>query len=83
MITAIGADTRRAFVKDLSRTVQGTRYVPLREAALPALAWGVAWSVSSEDPDLDCGVLVNEILRLSHEDQVSSDPRESQKELTI
>jgi hypothetical protein len=83
ILAAIGADTRRAFIKDLSAIVQGTRYVPLREAALPALAWGVAWSVSSEDPDLDCGVLVNEILRLSHEDQVSSDPRELEKELTI
>jgi hypothetical protein len=82
ILAAIGADTRRAFVKDLSRTVQGTRYVPLREAALPALAWGVAWSVSSEDPDLDCGVLVSEILTLSHEDQVSCDPRELGKELT-
>jgi hypothetical protein len=83
ILAAIGADTRRAVVKDLSRTVQGTRYVPLREAALPALAWGVAWSVSSEGPDLDCRVLVSEILRLSHEDQVSSDPRELEKELTI
>jgi hypothetical protein len=71
ILAAIEAETRRALIKDLSGIVQGTRYVPLREAALPALAWGVAWSVSSEDPDLDCGVLVREVLRLSHEDQVS------------
>lgn len=83
ILAGIGADTRRALIKDLSEIEKGTRYVPLREAALPVLAWGVAWSISSEDQDLDCGVLVNEILRLSHEDQVSSDPRESEKGLTI
>ena len=83
VLAGIDADTRRALIKDLSEIVRGTRYVPLREAALPVLAWGVAWSVSSEDQDLDCGVLVNEILRSSHEDQVSSDPMELEKGLTI
>jgi hypothetical protein len=83
ILAAVDVETRRALIKDLSGIVQGTRYVPLREAALPALAWGVAWSVSSEDPNLDCGVLVREVLRLSHEDQVGSDPRELEKELII
>ena len=76
IFAAIGVDTRSALNKDLSEIVRGTKYVPLREAALPALAWGVAWSVFAEDPDLDCGVLVRELLKSSHEDEVSKDPRE-------
>jgi len=75
ILAATGAETRRALIKDLSEIVRGTKYVPLREAALPALAWGVAWSVSAEDPDLDCGVLARELLRSSHEDEVSKIPR--------
>jgi len=74
ILAAIGAETRRALSKDLSEIVRGTKYVPLREAALPALAWGVAWSVSAEDPDLDCDILVKELLRSSHEDEVSKMP---------
>jgi hypothetical protein len=73
ILGAIGGDIRRALIKDMSGIVRGTRYVPLREAALPALAWGTAWSLSSKDIDLECGVLATEALRLSHEDQVSRD----------
>jgi hypothetical protein len=71
ILGAIRLDTRRTFLRNTSEIVRGTKYVPLREAALPALAWGIAWCISLKDTDLDCGVLAREVLRLSHEDQVS------------
>jgi hypothetical protein len=71
VVDAVDVETRRAFVKDMSAIVRGTKYVPVREAALPALAWGVVW-VSSDGARLDCEVLSKELLKSSHEDEVSS-----------
>jgi hypothetical protein len=70
ILEAVDIEDRRAFVKDMSAIVCGTKYVPVREAALPALSWGTVWA-SSGDTVLDCGVLARELLKSSHEEQVS------------
>jgi len=71
ILGAVEVKTRRAFINDMSQILRETKYVPLREAALPALAWGISWTLLCEDTDLDCGVLAREVSELSHEDQVS------------
>ena len=73
ILGAVEVKTRRAFINDMSGILRETKYVPLREAALPALAWGISLALSCEDTNLDCGVLAREVLKLSHEDQVSRD----------
>lgn len=70
ILEGVDVEDRRAFVADMSAIVRGTKYVPVREAALPVLAWGTVWA-SSRDTVLDCGVLARELLKSSHEEQVS------------
>jgi len=70
ILEEVDIEDRRAFVNDMSVIVRGTKYVPVREAALPALAWGTVWA-SFGDTELDCGILARELLKSSHEEQVS------------
>lgn len=65
---SVDVGTRRVFVREMSAVVMGTKYVPVREAALPALAWGIVWL--SSDGDLPWTTLSKELLKSSHEDEV-------------
>jgi hypothetical protein len=71
VLEAVDAETRRSFVKDMSAVVRGTKYVPVREAALPALAWGMAWLSSTLESDISWTVMSQQLLKSSHEDEVS------------
>lgn len=71
ILDSIEIGTRRGFVRDMTTAVRRTKYVPVREAALPALAWGVQWLSSAGDESVPLTQLGKELLVSSHEDQVS------------
>lgn len=73
VLDGVGQETREGFVRDMLCAVRRTKYVPIREAALPALAWGVSWlsGVEARDGKAAFEALGVEVLKSSHEDQVS------------
>lgn len=71
VLDAVDVDTRWAFVRGMEAVVRGTKYVPVREAALPALGWGLKWLASSGESGMSLSVVSKELLKSSHEDEVS------------
>lgn len=68
ILDSIDMETRRGLVRDMTIAVQRTKYVPVREAALPALAWGARWLAASDNGSFSH--LAKELLQSSHEDEV-------------
>lgn len=67
----LAAPVKHALARELLMLVQRTKYVPIREAALPALAQVVDW-IACDSNDLSGFPLLSEVLlQNSHEDQVS------------
>ena len=79
LLDSIEIGPRRGFVRDMTTAVRRTKYVPVREAALPALAWGVRWLASITSDSVPLTQLGQELLKSSHEDEVSQGLRQDQQ----
>lgn len=62
---------RRGLVRDMLTAVRRTKYVPVREAALPALAWASRWLMGVSTESAPLTELGKELLIYSDENQVS------------
>lgn len=76
LLDSIEIGHRTGLVRDMTTAVRRTKYVPVREAALPALAWGVRWLASITSDSVPLTQLAQELLKSSHEDEVSQGLRQ-------